>query len=133
MPRKDQKILLVVTSGIDTPVVLLRNRGGTYSVEYEKDRTSGLDWSRAAERLGQCIMHSLDCTGRTDEDFDVVEGIGDELCNEVREAICQGKLAMKFVEVQFYENEVGPAGQQLRGHRKPLPEREQLRILKRVT
>lgn len=35
-------------------------------VMYGQDTRSGLDWDKAATRLGYCLMHALECNGKLD-------------------------------------------------------------------
>jgi hypothetical protein len=48
------------------PLRLIQTDFDKFTVEYGKQATKGLDYTRAATELGACIMHALACDGHLD-------------------------------------------------------------------
>lgn len=62
-----QRICILIEDGLDTPVAL-RQQGKRFTVEYGNHARTGLSYAEAAEELGECIMHSLACAGKLDNE-----------------------------------------------------------------
>ena len=48
------------------PVELVKRNNGTFDVHYGYEHGFELSWEDAARKLGFCIMHALQCNGKTD-------------------------------------------------------------------
>lgn len=53
---------------LDTPVVLEQRSNGKFRVTYGKQVRDNLTYGAAARELGKCVMHSLACNGKLDND-----------------------------------------------------------------
>jgi len=60
------KTVIEIIEDLDTPVKLEVNTRGKFRVTYGKDIKSNLSYNEAAEQLGFCIFHSLQCLGALD-------------------------------------------------------------------
>jgi hypothetical protein len=49
-------------------ITLAQMSEGTFSVRYGIQFESGLNYSEAASKFGQCVMHALACEGVIDAD-----------------------------------------------------------------
>ena len=61
------KTLLTVEVDVDTPVKLQQTANGKFRVTYGLQVSGNLDYAVACRELGECIMHSLACTGELDQ------------------------------------------------------------------
>lgn len=52
--------------------VTLRVRSGSFDVMYGKQAKTGLDYARACDELGSCLMHALACNGLMDDNREYI-------------------------------------------------------------
>jgi hypothetical protein len=66
MPAK-KRVILVEVNQIDSPIkveLVGVGRNQQYEVTYGLQTTIHHDWKSAAENLGYCIFHALECVGK---------------------------------------------------------------------
>lgn len=54
------------TTVADMEISLTRRTKHTFTVQYHLQKEIAYDYEEAAEKLGYCIMHALQCEGKLD-------------------------------------------------------------------